>query len=548
MSDTFNLDAVDTHELLAEVRKAGGQRAFARKYGIPRTTLQDRLHKLRADPFQHRPRPEPVLLGQQGTGRRRYILSSAQDGTRVHDNFLTNLEAYADWLGQDAPCEIIIAGYTYNKSLFEDHAKNKAPLFHERVQPYLRNERMRLCEGLDFCAEINILPTAVTPLTGFETYTRHRSGVFPHAKVQLSSIPTQKYKPTKINYTTGTITRSNYVPKRAGLRASFHHSIAAIIVEIDDDETFFVRHLMGEHDDGSFYDLDRYVSNGEVSENHAIECLTPGDIHVVKIDPEVSKATFGVWPTGERDPNTGYVWESEYNGTSMLERLKPSHLFLHDVSDFRSRSHHEIHDPHSRFKMHVQGVETVEEELRQDAMFLHFMQERTPGQVHVVDSNHHGAFLKWLKTADYRSDPINALFFLKSQSACYEAMARGDDDFDIYVHTLCEMFKEWRCDKVNFLKQDDSLVIGGVEHANHGHHGANGARGSIHAFVRGGSKTTSGHTHSAAILDGAYVAGTTSSLDLGYNVGMSSWSWSHVIQYQNGRRTIVTLSNGRWTI
>jgi hypothetical protein len=547
MAELINLDEYDAAALLAEVRKCGGQRAFSRKYGVPRTTLQDRLYKLRADPFQDRPRPEAVVVGQ-GTGRRRFICTSAQDGTRVHESFLTNLEAYADWLGQDAPCEIIIAGFTYNKGLFEDHSKGRSPIFHARVQPYLRNERMRLCEGLDFCGEQNTLPTAERPLSDFQTYTRERWGIFPHAKVQLVSVATQKASPTKIIMTTGAVTKSNYVQKRAGIKASFHHQIAAVLVEIDDDEEFFCRHLIADDDDGAFYDLDRYVNDGEVTEGHAVECLTPGDIHVAQIDPEVSRATFAFWPTGERAADSGWIWDRELNGTSIIERLRPEHIFVHDVSDFRARNHHDIADPHVRFKLHVNGVETVEDELQQDAMFLSVLKETSASNVHVVESNHHQAFIKWLKSADFKTDPANALFYLRCQTACYEAMDAGLDDFDIYVHVMKSHFPAWRCEGINFLREDQKFVLGRVEHANHGHRGANGARGNIQAFIRLGSKVTIGHTHSAAILDGVYVAGTTSKLDLKYNVGPSSWSHSHVVQYKSGKRAIITLKGGRWTI
>lgn len=547
MNEKANLDEWDLHELLAAVKACGGQRAFSRKYNVARTTLQDKLYKLRSDPFQHRPRPEAVAMGH-GSGRRRFILTSAQDGTQVHESFLTNLEAYADWLEGDAPCEIVVAGYTYNKSLFEDHTKDKAPRFHQRVQPYLRNERMRLCEGLDFCGEMNTLPTAPTPLAGFETYTRHRWGVFPHAKVQLVSVPTQKHLPTKINMTTGTCTLSNYVPKRAGIKASFHHAIAAVIVEIDADEEFFCRHLIADEDDGSFYDLDRFVKDGVVTTEHRIDVLTPGDIHVAQIDPQTAAATFGFWPTGNFDEKQGYVWEGGDPRGTILGDLRPRHVYAHDVTDFHNRNSHEIRDPVARYKRWVEGEESVKEELRQDAMFLTHLSTLIDGQLHAVNSNHHDQLERWIKTTDWREDPPNAAFYLDTAKALIEAMDRRDKAFDLYAHVMKNAFDEWKCENVEFLKLDGDSVVNDVQHANHGHHGANGTRGSIRSFVRGGSKTTSGHTHTAAILDGAYVSGTTSKLDLGYNVGMSSWSNSHVIQYDSGHRTILTLKAGRWKI
>jgi hypothetical protein len=421
------------------------------------------------------------------------------------------------------------------------------PLFHERVRPYLRNERVRLCDGLDWCGEMNTLPTATRPLSDFKTYTREQWGIFPHAKVQLVSVPTMMGSPAKLIMTTGAVTVTNYVPKRAGIKASFHHVFGAVLVEIDDrDGTFFCRHLIAD-DDGSFYDLDRYVNAGEVTAGHRIRALTPGDIHVVAIDPDVSRATFGTWPTEDKCPDGGRIWRS--GGDCLLDKLRPEHLFLHDLSDFHARNHHEIRDPHARFDRYIAGNDTVEKELCEDAMFVTLVAKHRPWlSTHVVDSNHNQALLKWLNTADYREDPPNALFFLRAQTAVYEAKARGDKHFNIYEYVMRNAFEVWRCEGVNFLREGGRFPVDGVEHANHGHRGANGARGSLNAYVQVGPKCTIGHMHSAAIIDGLYVAGTSSLLDLGYNKGPSSWSHSHVVQYKNGKRAIITLQKGKWSL
>ncbi len=87
------LASLNHMQILALVKKAGGQRGFARKTGIPRTTLQAHLYKTREDPFSHRPAPEPVeMIADFGPAnrrvKRRFILTSAQDGTSVHEPFL----------------------------------------------------------------------------------------------------------------------------------------------------------------------------------------------------------------------------------------------------------------------------------------------------------------------------------------------------------------------------------------------------------------------------------------------------------------------------
>lgn len=166
----------------------------------------------------------------------------------------------------------------------------------------------------------------------------------------------------------------------------------------------------------------------------------------------------------------------------------------------------------------------------------------------VVESNHDQALLKWLKTADYRDDPVNAEFFLDCQRRCYRAIRKEEENFSIFETVMREAFPEWNCEGVRFLREDESYVAGDVEHANHGHRGPNGSRGSVVGMTRIGPRVTMGHVHSPAIQDGVYASGTSSLLDMGYNAGPSSWAQTHVAQYPSGKRALITFCNGRWRI
>ncbi len=542
------LEQLSPEELMAKVKKAGGQRPFARKHGIPRTTLQNHLYKARKDPFSHRPAPEPTEVADDFSVKaiHRYILTSAQDSTVLHEQFLTNLEAYCEFLtADDASCELMIAGFTYGKSLFEDHSK-KGVHWPSRIVPYMVNERVSIGGKVHFCGEMNTLPTAEAPLSGFEAYTHDKWGIFPHAKIQALPVATMKHAPAKMMMTTGACTLPNYVHKKAGLKASFHHCIGAVLVEIDAYGRFFCRHLIADEDDGSFFDLDRFVFNGEVTEGNRIRALTPGDVHVAQVDPEVSAITFGIAPTEAKHEEFGRIWE-QAEAPSMLDVLQPEYLFIHDVCDFRSRNHHNIGDAHDRFRLHIAGAESVEEELAEVAFFLDSV-KRPDTKVVVVESNHDLALNKWLNTADYRLDPVNGRFFLQCQLAVYSAIERGDDRFSIFEHVCTEAFEEFPCEDIRFLRQDESFVVDQVEMCNHGHNGANGSRGNIKQFAKIAPKVTVGHSHSAGINGGAYQTGTSTKMDMGYNKGASSWSHTHVIQYANGKRTLVTLNDGAWRL
>ena len=488
-----------------------------------------------APQFYKRDLIAPKVVAPLKTKTRYFIFTSAQDASELHEDFLANLEAYAKWLGN---CEINIAGFTYSKKLFTDHEKHGEVYWHERVMPYMCNDQIQIGDGLVFCGEMNTVPTAVTPLSGFETYTRDKWGIFPHAKIQLQSVATAKHARSKQLMTTGCVTMPNYLQMKAGIKASFHHQIGAVLVELMADGTFFCRHL---HADGlgalegGFYDLDRRVEAGSVTTGHRVEALSYGDIHHEKLDAEVALTTWGY------DVETGKTITRQ---NTLLDRLKPAHQFFHDLSDFSPRNHHNIKDPHFMFKTHKQGVDNVEVALMGSSGFL--AETRRPFvETKVIQSNHDNALLRWLKDVDYRFDPVNALFFLETQTSYYRQLSDGINDPPIFEQVLRD-FQSDSLKGVEFVSEDDSFMILGVEFAMHGHLGANGARGNPRQYTKMGSKSVTGHTHSPQIIDGAYVNGVSGSLDMGYNRGLSSWAHAHTVLYQNGARAILTMMGGRW--
>jgi hypothetical protein len=229
--------------------------------------------------------------------------------------------------------------------------------------------------------------------------------------------------------------------------------------------------------------------------------------------------------------------------TPLADFLRPHFGFFHDLTDFQRRNHHSIKDPYFRFKMHHQGIDNVEEEMAGSANFLTAVNRDDTLSI-VVESNHDQALIKWLKEADYRTDPENAQFFLDCQSWVYRQLALGISNPPIFEKVLRD--KGIPEDTV-FVDEDKSFVIcGAIECGMHGHLGANGSRGSPLTFARAGQKSNTGHTHSPAIRDGAYVAGVSGKMDMGYNKGLSSWAHAHIITYPNGKRTIITMADGQF--
>lgn len=466
------------------------------------------------------------------TGKvRRYIITSAQNNTPVHEGFWKNLLVYAKYLG----AEIIVSTFTYNKAQFgvksvkagtgADKADKDPMWFAEEVTPFIKDTRINLAKTLTFCGETNIIPTASRPLSGFETYTGESSGIFPHTKMAMESIPVCKGDPLKFNYTTGCVTLKNYLAMKAGLKADFHHCFGALIVEIDASDDWFVRQINA-IDDGSFQDLDVRVSDGTVAGNQKVEAVTWGDVHVARMET----------------PYKDMIWG--YRG--MKDRLSPSYQFLHDVFDGESVNRHDRGNFHVQYVKHVSRKSSVVEELRQCFYFLNFVVGEGC-QTIVVPSNHDDFLRRWLIEVDYRSDPENARLHLEAQLAFVRSIDDGVEPPNFLQYCI-ERFGE--IDNIKYLALDESFKIckGQIECGMHGHLGPNGARATPTNLARLGRKANTGHTHSAGIVDGMYVAGTSSALRHGYNKGPSSWSNSHVITYSNGKRAIVTTRNMKWRV
>ena len=454
---------------------------------------------------------------------KRYILTSAQNNTDVNRPLWENLLALAAHYG----AEIMVGTFSYNQNAYGQLSVKRGTKkwtgtrlwFDPLVEPYIRDSRIEIANGLVWCGEMNIQPTAQDPLSGLETYSHRKSAIFPHAKLAMRSIATMKGEGAKLIYTTGTATLMNYIQKAAGLKAEHHHEYAFLVVEVNHAGNWWVRQVSAANDGQNIQDIDVVVADGVVSTGNRVEAITYGDIHATVVDACALASSI-----------------------TMRNTLRPKYQFLHDLMEGVTTNHHTAKDPHARFKNYVRGLDSLSEELRQTINVVKcFMQ----GEIEtvVVDSNHDSDWiLRWLRESDYRLDPKNAILFLETQLEVYRAIARGDKRFHVLEHLLREL------EDVHFLRKDESFTICNkkIECGQHGHLGANGARGNPRSLRKIGRRANTAHTHSTGIYDGLYVAGTNSRLDWDYCVGPSSWTHSNILTYPNGQRAIVTFYAGRW--
>lgn len=527
---------------VAAYAQYGSTRKAAAALGVTHSAIDQALRNTKQQPSK------TELYGNLGgltktivkkvpkTGVKRYIVTAAQTETKINEGFWANLLALANYYS----AEVLVAPFAYNKQAF-GHQTNAKPgvkkdgneLFSAadpKLVKHLISDRVQLAKGLTFCAEVQILPTASDPLSGMETYTGRASGIFPHARLEMRPIASMKSEPTKFNYTTGCVTRHNYIQKKAGQKGEFHHAYGALIVEVTKDG-WWVRQLNADKNNAIF-DLDVFAADGEVWDAED-NTMISGDVHVAELDPVVKEAT---WGEG-----------------GLVDTAKITKQILHDIFDMRSRPWQDDLSFHRSFEKHVNKQDSVQDEVNECATVLAELVKKVPDTV-IVRSNHDLKLEKWLDIGDYKKDLLNSVFFLTAQLAKVEAIIDGNKHFKVLEWALKMKTIEGyeQCfDGVKFLAEDESYILhseagGGIECGNHGHLGANGSKGTPKGFTKMARKIVIGDKHSPGIYGGVYVTGTCTGPDVAYAKGPSSWSPTHCLVYPNGKRALVTMWNGKF--
>jgi hypothetical protein len=181
-------------------RSAGG---YSLSEGTPKTWLTDTL----------RVAPVPKAAG------RKFLFTGAQNDAPVHVPFWQNLQAYAKHIG----AEIVVGPWTYETQWWSENnptSRSYDPLLAE----HLCFGQMAIGNDFVFCGEMNTLPTASRPISDLATYSRGRWAVFPHAKIQLKTVPSTD--PTEQPHqvmTSGAVTVPKVIARKAGVKSIFHH-------------------------------------------------------------------------------------------------------------------------------------------------------------------------------------------------------------------------------------------------------------------------------------------------------------------------------------
>lgn len=446
----------------------------------------------------------------------KYVLTSAQNNTDVNNDMVESLLTFC----KENDAKLLVGKLTYNKNGFcQPDISNTHDLWYDpKIKNKIVSGHICIGEKFHFLADANILPTAKNPITGFSGIIQSGEiAILPATKISLKTEAALKGNKIKILLSTGTVTKQNYIMRKIGAVSAIEHNIGAVFIDTEKNE---FRHLEQMEGFIGFYDLNKCysVADSEIIDGH-VSALQLGDIHAEKIE----------------DSNLE-------NAIQLIKQLKPLNLVIHDLCDFSSRNHHNIKDCSFLHVQHVNNA-TVKNDLKSVSKVLDKLASNIfdyNGNVHIVESNHDLAINTWLKNSDFKIDPVNAVTYLSCMLALYKYQEKtGNSNFNMLKWAYKEIGKGKFADKIIFHETDESIMISRIEMGNHGHNGINGSRGSPAQFRNLGVAMNTGHTHSPCITGKVYTAGVTASLEMGYNLGASSWAIAHIVTYENGQRQII---------
>lgn len=431
------------------------------------------------------------------TKGRLFFVTWGQQSTPVHKGFFSNMVADAEKVG----AEILVIGGRYKNptSIFKNDEDDN--WWDKDIESYLTLNRHNVHPKVSILSDVKIVPTAVTPLTGFEGFGAGVSCVVGHPRVHLSVIAASEGYSKKEMLTTGACTVSNYTDSKAGKKGEFHHTLGFVVVECVGDE-FHLRHVTAD-ENGDYIDINREVKNGVVKTiEDPLLAYCCGDKHFIDVDPEMEKKS-----------------------REIISELKPKYVRLDDVFDGKSINPHEVNNPIQKYLNYKKGLNLLSNELDHLKENLSWYNDQD-FKVVIPRCNHDIFLDRFIIDSDWKRDVANARTYVE----CAGVLMDEEAPKGLIPYFIEGWFPDIIC-----LNEDESFPIGGFEMSVHGHRGANGSRGSSTQFKKMSTKMVTNHTHTPFRADGLVTGGTNTHLRLGYTKGASGWLHCDTIITKNGK-------------
>lgn len=364
------------------------------------------------------------------------------------DSFLKVKKAKLNILGMRG---ILKDDETYDETIVERYR-------HTMCAEYIYNTNL-------FAIDMKLYPQQFNPLTSMDRIgSKSTSLIVAHPKQQMAVAPVGENMNPHMLWSTGSITRPYYAQTRSGRFSSQEHVNGGLIVEVKNDKSFHVRQVQF-NKDGTFSDLNKLYTPDGVETIRAL-AATLGDIHAGWVDPTARKATF-----------------------EQLEMMRPEHVFVGDVLDCSSISHHSMNDRYAKHKL-PKHLKTLELELHTYAQELELYCKAFPWiKLNLVYGNHEEHLLRYLKEGRYVDDiPENHYLSLE--------LARYMLDDKNPVEEWCRIRYPHLFKNVKWLHMKETIRIDGIMMSAHGHKGHSGSRGSAANMEKSYGKSNTGHCFS----------------------------------------------------
>jgi hypothetical protein len=378
----------------------------------------------------------------------------------------------------------------------------------------------------------------------------NQSQVFAGPKVELEHRPRIGHKHPKAVMLTGAATHPSYKvdplgqQDRTGEVATAAHQYAAVVIQFGrKDGEFHFRHVVA-NKRGEFYDIDvahggasYYTERGRTHEENAVDTAVLGDWHYRTTCPTVRDATFGK------------------NG--ILARLKPEHVVLHDTMDNTSANTYRKKQRSRSSYLASLGLDTVEDELRENAAEISWMEKTFKAKYHWVASNHPDSWLaSWVSSGDWLEDYRNAKIGARLFLASIEDLERRGSKVNPFSLRELSPIALYMRDHLPWLhvidRQETFARPPKAKHpillSLHGDIGPGGkeTRGMM-SFLKYNARMILGHNHSASIYSNIVRVGTSTKLMKHYVEGpATNWTNTHAVIFKNGQVMLINIINGRW--
>ena len=479
---------------------------------------------------------------------KRYVLTTAVADAPVHRNFLKALKNYC----RKEKATLLILPADNNYASIDS-------TFHDANDMHVIFDEQRINDNL-FISNIKVKPTQLNPVVGLDRvcHKQNSSVVIPSPKQSMKAVPTKKGFEPHVLFSTGACTHPDYhgdkygTTSRRDYMATTDHIMGAVIVEVEDNETFFFRPIQAEKS-GAFIDLGKkYFANGKVRKERA-EAISLGDWHSIEKQWDVCKV---------------FVEE-------VAKTVNAKEVVLHDFFDGQSISHHEKDSVVRRSALALDGKLSLSDEFKVGVEDLNYLSKHFE-KIVMVPSNHN-EFVdrllndkRWLHDAenaylcsllfpyavfdavmnDYKDNKLATEKVAKKLGMDVRLMKRQNPDIGKSpVQVGCEMYDLKQPNKVLWLQRDEEYKIAGCELGQHGDKGPHGSRGSANSLEKVLGNAIIGHSHTPCWHFGIIQNGTLSRLDPAYATGPSAWMHTSTILYKNGaKQPINVIKGGKWRL